>query len=116
MSEAGSDESSSGQVSSPVACRRSSSGAAVDKAEGIVFGQGLLDDVFVFFFFQRTSGVDEASSGSDVGQGRAEDCELALPQFCQIIDGEAPFDFGISGQRTGAGAGDVGEDAVEEQR
>ena len=88
-------------------------GAAVEQAERIIFRQGLLDYVFVFFFFQRTSGVDEASAGCDLGQGGAEDCELAWRQVGEIGGREAPFDFGIAGESAGAGAGDVGEDAVE---
>ncbi len=78
-----------------------------------IFRQGLLDDVFVFFFFQRTSGIDEASAGSDLCEGGAQDCESGAVQLCEIVGFEAPLDFGIAGERAGAGAGDVGENAIE---
>ena len=38
---------------------------------------------------------------------------MAGVQFGEVLGSEAPFDFGIAGEGAGAGAGDVGEDAIE---
>ena len=72
-----------------------------------------LDDVFVFFFFQRAGGIDQAASGSDLGHGRPKDRELPRLQITKILRCEPPFDFGIAGECPGAGAGHVCENAIE---
>ena len=87
--------------------------AAVEHLKEVIFRQDLLEDVFVFFLFQRTSGVDEASAGSNLSQGGTQDCDLALLQFFEIVERESPFNFGIAGESAGAGAGDVDEDSIE---
>ncbi len=46
-------------------------------------------------------------------EGGADDCELALLQFGEIVRGETPFNFGIARERASAGARDIGEDAIE---
>jgi hypothetical protein len=42
-----------------------------------------------------------------------QNCALTMLQVGKVGGSETPFDFGIAGKRAGAGAGDVGEDALE---
>jgi len=48
-----------------------------------------------------------------MGDRGAEDRELAVVEFCDVIRLEAPFDFGIAGQSACAGARDVGQDEIK---
>ncbi len=87
--------------------------AAIDNEERRVFFRQPLDDIFVFFFFQRAGRIDQAASGSDLGHGRPKDRELPRLQITKILRCEPPFDFGIAGECPGAGAGHVCENAIE---
>ncbi len=64
-------------------------------------------------FFQRTGGVNKASAGSQHFQTLAQYGPLACREIDEIAWLQPPFDFRIPGERAGAGAGDIGQDAVE---
>ena len=48
-----------------------------------------------------------------MGDSRAENRELKVMEFCEVIRFEAPFDFGIAGESARARAGDVGQDEIK---
>ena len=55
----------------------------------------------------------ESSRHSGAGHGRPEDRELSRLQISKILRREPPFDFGVAGKRTTAGAGRICQDAIE---
>jgi hypothetical protein len=78
----------------------------------LVFAKNFFDDVFVLFCLQGTGGINQAAVGSEVRERRAQDGNLPAMEFRQVFWSQAPLDFGITRERAGAGAGDVGQDAV----
>src|SRR5258708_31596120 len=69
--------------------------------------------MFVFLALQGTGGVEKTSAGSQKGESRLQNFDLARLQVEQVAGRESPFDFWIAGQSAGARAGYVGEDAIE---
>ncbi len=52
--------------------------ATIEQPNGMILIQGLLDDVLVLFFFQRTSGISKAPAGDDLIQRGAKDGRLTF--------------------------------------
>ena len=84
---------------------------AVDRLDDLRAGCG--DHVFVLFAFERTGGVNQKAVRRELRKSVAQDGDLALLESGEIFGLQLPFDFGIAGQRAGAGTGGVDQDAIE---
>src|SRR5215831_7268562 len=87
--------------------------------EGVPRGPGgaphkqAINYLFVFFRFERASGVDHPSAGGQRNIGIGQQGRLAALEIEQVVGAEAPLDFGIPAQGAGAGTGCIYENALE---
>src|SRR5262249_51836478 len=57
--------------------------------------------------------IDEASTRKEMRKRGSQNCDLARLKVGNVFGRKAPLDFRIASQRAGAGAGNIGQDAVE---
>src|SRR4051794_3258185 len=76
----------------------------------------LVSDCLVLFRLERAGGIDERSAGREKAQGIGEQRGLAGLEVGEVFGLEAPFDLGISPERSGAGAGRIDQNAIESRR
>ena len=100
------------QTSSPDSCNRCSSlrTGTILKSE---LWQARGNHLLVLFRLKRARGINQPSAGRNMAHGRFENCDLARLQIEKVFRLELPFDFRIARQRSCAGAGDIGQHAVE---
>ncbi len=67
----------------------------------------------IFFRFDGAGGIDEEASRLEDGEGVFENQALAVGEVSKISRSEAPLDFRIAAERSGARAGRVNQNAVE---
>ena len=90
--------------------------SAIDDFE---FGRALersLHHRFIFLALQRTCGIDEPPARRKPRQRGLQDRDLPRLKIVQVSWLEPPLDLRIARQSACAGAGNVGEDAVEHAR
>ncbi len=71
---------------------------------------------FIFLTLQRTCGIDEPPASRKLAKRGLQDGHLSRLKIAQVFWLEPPLDLWITGQSAGAGAWNVGEDAVERAR
>ena len=95
---------------------------AFAEGEGLVGGtdfhgrflaQEILDLLVVLGRLDGAGGVDDASAGSEAGEGVLEDAVLDAGEFFDLLGGESPSGIDAAAEDAGVGAGDVEEDGVE---
>ena len=74
------------------------------------------NDVFIFFPFERTGGVDQPPAGLQVWERAARGFCAADRRNAAGRRAQPPLDLGIARQRAGSGAGRVHQDPVELHR
>ena len=89
-------------------------GVAAGEAEVVFRAQAEgFDDVLILLVFERAGGVDDAASGLHKAAGLVENIALAGGEEIGVAGLEAPLDFGVASEGSGAGTGGVNQDAVE---
>ena len=79
-----------------------------------MFGGDGFYNLFALFGFEGAGGVDEAAAEGEALEGSGEDGTLAFGLAGELFGPEAEADLGVAGEGSGAAAGDVAEDEVEE--
>ena len=78
-----------------------------------IFGEHGGDHLLILFGFERAGGVNDVASGAKRAQRGGEDCSLALGVARKVFGAQAVADFGIASKRSGAAAGNIGENKIE---
>jgi len=86
---------------------------AIEHAEGFFSFERRFHHLLILFLLHGTGRIDKSASGRNLGQDRAQYLELPAVEIEQILALQAPLDFGIASQGTGAGAGHVGQHPVK---
>ena len=71
------------------------------------------DNCFILFPFKGTRRINQASAGTEVWERPLDHLALSPLKHWYVGRLEAPFDFRISRQSAGAGAGNIEQNAIE---